>query len=149
MLCLPTPGRRPSLGGALRAARPAGRGGCHWPPALRLSAPQMVRGGELAGDALAGPPLLAQSSEPRGAGSLGLRPALPRRPAAQPGGARLGEPQGAACASSLRRRCRGFVQACGQQHTTPPTASLSERKGEGGFIRGQHSPLQDQSPCLA
>ena len=69
----------PSQGG------PRGGGGCHWPPALRLSAPQMVRGGELAGDALAGPPFLAQFTEPRGARSLRLRPALPRRPAAQPG----------------------------------------------------------------
>ena len=78
-----------SLGGARGgAARGAGEAAVGR-PTLPLSTSQMVPRRELASDALAGPPFLAQFTEPRGAGSLRLGPAVPRRPAAQP---RLMEP---------------------------------------------------------
>ena len=92
-------------------------------------------------DALAGPPFLAQFTEPRGAREpqAGARCAKEAGCPARADGARLGEPQGAACASSLRRRYRWFVQACVQQHTRTPNSSahppppqlLSESEREG------------------
>lgn len=98
----------PSLGGSRgSAARGAGEAAVGL-PALQLSASQMVPGGELAGDALAGPPFLAQFTEPRGAQEpqAGARCAKEAGCPARADAARLGEPQGAACASSLRRRYR-------------------------------------------
>ena len=52
---------------------------------------------------------------------------------AQTDGARLGEPRGAACASSLWRRW--FVQACVRQHTRTPN-SPAYNAGDPGLIPG-------------